>query len=65
VQGIANQCDRSESNPNGDLQTAQAGIEENRQSECLPAVTVMVMFQSTLAAEIMMLTALLALSLIH
>ena len=62
MQGIADQCNRSEGNPHGDLQAAQAGIEQDSQAECLTAVAVvMMMFQRTLASETMMVTALPAL----
>ena len=65
VQGIADQCDRSEGNPHGDLQTAQAGIEQNRPPECLSTLAVVVavvmMFQSTLVPKNMMAAALPAL----
>ena len=65
MQGIADQCDRSEGNPHGDLQTAQAGIEQNRPPECLSTLAVVVavvmMFQSTLVPKNMMAAALPAL----
>ena len=71
MQGIADQCDRSEGDPHGDLQTAQAGIEQNRPPECLSTlpvavavavvVAVVMMFQLTLAPKTMMVTALPAL----
>ena len=62
VEGIADQCDRSEGNPHSDLQTAQRGIEQNRPAECLPTVAVVVMmFQLRMAPNDMMVTALSAL----
>ena len=67
MQGIADERDRSEGNPNGDLQATQAGIEQNRPPECLStlamvvAVAVVMMFQSTLASRDMMVSALPAL----
>ena len=67
MQGIADERDRSEGNPNGDLQAAEAGIEQNGPPECLStmamavAVAVVMMFQSTLASRDMMVSALPAL----
>ena len=64
MEGIADQCDRSEGNPHSDLQTAQRGIEQNRPAECLPTVAVAVvvmMFQLLMAPNDMMVIALSAL----